>query len=115
MDAMTGWFIAGLALVGLSLTVGVFASVSGVKSARGPRERAFVRRACAASSGMVSLFVVAAFVLPVPYNWISAVLFLFAVPAAIYRWTTQRQLLRELEERERRSAEGVDESPQPGG
>lgn len=108
MDAMTGWFITGLVLVGLSLLGGVFATASGVKTARGPRERVFVRRACAASSGMVSLFVVAAFVLPAPYNWISAVLFLFAVPAAIYRWTTQRQLLRELEERERRSAEGVE-------
>lgn len=111
---MKGWIIAGLALVGLSLLGGVVALASGLKSACGPRERAFVRRACAASSGMVSLFVVAAFVFPRPYNWISAVLFLFAVPAAIYRWTTQRQLLRELEERERRSAEGTDPTAQPG-
>lgn len=56
---------------------------------------------------MVSAFIVAAFALPAPYNWISALISIFAVPAAVYRWTTQRQLLRELEERERRSAEGA--------
>ncbi len=106
---MSGWFIAGASLFGVSVLGGVVAAATGMRSARGPRERAFVRRACVASWGMVSLFVLAAFTLPSPYNWITAGVFFFAVPAAIYRWTTQRQLLRELEERERRAAEGSDD------
>lgn len=105
---MSPWFITGICLITLSLLAGVVAATSGVKSARGPRERAFVRRACVASWILISVFIAAAVMLPAPYNWISAVVFVFAVPAAIYRWTTQRQLLRELEERERRSAEGVE-------
>ena len=111
---MSPWFITGLVLLGLSLLGGFVAAATGLRSARGPRERTFVRRACLASWAMVSAFIVAAFSLPSPYHWISAVVFVFAVPAAIFRWTTQRQLLRELEERERRAAEGAEASPPPG-
>jgi hypothetical protein len=112
---MSGWFIAGVSLFGMSMLGGVVAAATGMRSARGPRERAFVRRACVAVWGMVSVFVLAAFTLPSPYNWITAVVFVFAVPVAIHRWTTQRQLLRELEERERKAAEGSHEPSVPPG
>lgn len=111
---MSPWFLTGLGLLGLSLLGGIVAAATGLRSARGPRERTFVRRACIASWVLVSAFIVAAFSLPSPYHWISAVVFVFAVPAAIFRWTTQRQLLRELEERERRAAEGVEEPAKAG-
>ncbi|MBM4155524.1 MAG: hypothetical protein FJ221_10925 [Lentisphaerae bacterium] len=111
---MSPWLLSGVGLLVLSVLGGVVAVATGLRSARGPRERAFVRRACIASWAMVALFIVAAFTLPAPYHWISAVVFVFAVPAAIYRWTTQRQLLRELEARERRAAEGPDESAPAG-
>ena len=111
---MSPWLLSGMGLLVLSLLGGVVAAATGLRSARGPRERTFVRRACIASWAMVTLFIIAAFTLPPPYHWISAVVFVFAVPAAIYRWTTQRQLLRELEERERRAAEGPDEPASAG-
>lgn len=99
---MQGYVAIGWGLVAAVAAVGVWTARGSIRSAQGPRERTFVIRTCAATWLLVAGFVAAVFLLPRPYNWIVAAALMIGIPAAMYRWTTQRQLIRELDARDRR-------------
>lgn len=96
---------AGLAVAAMVIVIGAFASRRSVGSAVGPRERAFARRVCAATWTSIAAFVLTAWYLPSPANWVVSAGFVVGIPWAIYRWTTQRQLIRELDLREAHARE----------
>ncbi|MCX7818481.1 MAG: hypothetical protein N2652_04630 [Kiritimatiellae bacterium] len=92
--------IGGIALAVVVVGVGAVASRTSVRSAVGPRERAFARRVCLATWTLIAAFVLTAWYLPRPANWVVSAGFVIGIPWAVYRWTTQRQLIRELDLRE---------------
>ncbi len=80
---VSGYGALGWAVFGLTVAAGLWASHSSLRSVRGPRERVFVRRTCAALWGMVIGFVVAVFHLVPPWNWVAAAVFLVVVPVPV--------------------------------
>ncbi len=100
-------------MVAAIVLVGALASRSSIRTAVGPRERAFVRRVCAATWTLITVFVLAAWYLPSPANWLVASGFVVGVPWTIYRWTTQRQLIRELDLREAHAREHANAAVPP--
>lgn len=105
---MNGAQIAGGVVAAVVILVGALTSRSSVKSAVGPRERAFVRRVCAATWTLIAAFVLTAWYVPSPANWVVSAGFVVGIPWAVYRWTTQRQLIRELDLRETHAREHAD-------
>ncbi len=95
------------------LAIGALVSRGSVKSAIGPRERAFARRVCAATWTLIAAFVLTAWYVPSPANWVVSAGFVVGIPWAIYRWTTQRQLIRELDLREAHAREHADAARSP--
>ena len=93
-------FLLALALLTVAIGGGVAIAVMNVRAARGPRERAFLKRACGGTGSLMVLFIVLLFWLEPPYRYAALVVFLILIPAAIYRWATQHQLIRRIEERE---------------
>jgi peptidoglycan/LPS O-acetylase OafA/YrhL len=98
-------FIFGLLLVAIALGVGIIASVHNVRNARGPKERAFVLRACVVIWIVVLSMLACMYFLPSPYRYIALFVYLVISPILIYRWSTTHQLIRLLEQRD------MDETP----
>jgi len=97
--------VAGVVIVGAALLFGLVVGYYNIKSAEGPRERRYVRRACETTALLALLLIVALLRLPNPWRFIALAVFLFGFPVLIYRWSTNHQLLRELERRERKESD----------
>ena len=89
-----------LALLAVAVFGGLGIALMNVRAARGPREKTFVKRASAGAGSLMALFIVLLFWLEPPYRYVALVVFLVLIPAAIYRWSTQHQLIRRLDERD---------------
>jgi hypothetical protein len=96
----------GFGLLGIALLVGIVLTILNVRDAKGPKERRFVRRACAGIWALVALFIAAEFYLGPPHRYIAGAVFIVLVPLAVYRWAMQHQMIREIESRERRKESG---------
>ncbi len=103
------WLSWGCAAV--PVIAGLIAARQSTRSARGPLERKFVRRMCVGIWGLMTAFVAALLWLPSPWRWIVGGALVLIVPWLTYRWTTQRQLIRELESRGERSSTVPTNSP----
>lgn len=91
--------IVGMVLLAIMLVGGVAGTISSLRACRGERERRFVIRAFAGIWGLFATFVAAVLFLPSPYRWVAGGILLVLMPVLIYRWATQHQLIRILEER----------------
>lgn len=87
----------GFILVGVTLVVLMIACYNNIKSAQGPKERAFITVASLTVAALLGLLGVLLYCLRTPYNLIVTVLFLLTVPVLIYRFSVRRQLIREVE------------------
>lgn len=91
--------IIGLTLLTVTLAGGVAGTISSLRACRGARERRFVIRAFAGIWSLFAAFVASVVFLPSPYRWVAGGILLVLMPVLIYRWATQHQLIRILEER----------------
>ena len=98
-------FLFGLLLVVMCGVVGIYASWSNVRSAKGPKEKAFVRRSCVITFLAITTLLALMYYLPSPYRYLVLIPYLALVPAFIYRSVTRRQMIRILEDRERAGKE----------
>ena len=97
-------FVAAAVLVTMTLIAGVIVGWLNVRNARGPRERRFVRRACAGMWLLVMFFVASILFLAPPYQYVAPALLAVIITAVMYRWATVHQLVREIDARERDKA-----------
>ena len=72
---MNAHLIFGIALLAISLGAGVFIGLMNLRGSRGPRERIFVRRACAATWAMVMFFIGAMIYLHPPQLYVAMAVF----------------------------------------
>ena len=100
MDLPSPKFLLALALLTVAIGGGLLIAWRSVRTARGPREKTFVKRAGAGAGSLMALFIVLLFGLEPPYRYVALVVFLVLIPAAIYRWSTQHQLIRRLDARD---------------
>ena len=98
-------FLFGLLLVVICGVVGIYASWSNVRSAKGPKEKAFVRRSCVITFLAITTLLALMYFLPSPYRFLVLIPYLGLVPVFIYRSVTRRQLIRVLDERDRTGEE----------
>ncbi len=94
-------FLFGLLLVVACAGIGLYASWSNVRNAKGPKEKAYVRRNCIIVFVSVAISLALMYVLPSPYRFLVLIPYLVFVPMYIHRSVTRRQLIRVLDERER--------------
>ncbi len=98
-EALIGWAVVG----GVAL-MGAWTAYHSVRSAVGPRERMFARRVCLTIWTLAVGGTAGIVWLPGLFRWLSALGMILLVPALLYRWTIQRQLIRQLDEREHRAS-----------
>lgn len=92
--------IIGFIFLGVGIGVGMAATISNLRSAKGPKELAFVRFNCLAAWAVVSLMLAMMYYLPSPWRYLVLIPYFFHLPIATYRSATKRQLIRRLEEME---------------
>ena len=97
---LTGTAIAGLIFLIIGLIGGAAATMSNLRSAKGPKERVFVRFNCIAAWGVAVLCLALMYYLPSPWRYLVLIPYFFHLPVAIYRATMKRQLIRRLEHME---------------
>jgi hypothetical protein len=93
--------LVGIGLVAVALVGGGYASYRNLRTARGPKEKAFLVRVCIGGWLLMLSMPVAVILVPPPWRYAVAVAYLVAVPLLIYRWATVHQLIRIVEARER--------------
>lgn len=98
MPTITG--IIGFIFLGIGIGTGLAATISNLRSAKGPRERAFVRFNCLAAWAVVALLLAMIYYLPSPWRYLVLIPYFVHLPIATYRSATKRQLIRRLEEME---------------
>ncbi|MFH1680722.1 MAG: hypothetical protein ABIH26_08765 [Candidatus Eisenbacteria bacterium] len=94
-----GW-IGGISGAVIGLIGGVVGTYFSVKNTRGPRERAFVVKACATGWAAVVLFLSLMFVLPNPYRFLLWIPYLILLPIGIRFWNRAQQRIRREEARD---------------
>ena len=97
---MRAWI--GFLMTATALMIGAAATITLIRNARGPRERRFVVFNSAAAGGVMVLLLVLMAVTPLPWSLLWLFLYFFHLPLAIYRFALKQQLIRVVEERERR-------------
>lgn len=91
--------IFGFTLLGLAIVGGGWASWVNVRTARGPRERAFVIRICVVSWALILSMLGLMYLLAAPYRYAIMMFYFLGLPILIYRWSKTHQLIRLMEER----------------
>ncbi|MBN1270191.1 MAG: hypothetical protein JXB04_11430 [Kiritimatiellae bacterium] len=99
MDTISIEIWLGVFVFVIALAGGALGTITNIRNAKGPKERAFVIRSCAIIWGLVIFLLAAVTCLPSPYRYIVLVAFLFVFPVFIYRMATLHQLIRVLEHR----------------
>lgn len=98
------------ALIGIAgAVIGILGGAAGtyfsIRNTNGPRERFFMVRVAVVGWIAISTFLVALFVVPVPYNQLVWIPYVVALPLAI-RWGNRRQAeIRAAEEEARRAGD----------
>ncbi|OQA26008.1 MAG: hypothetical protein BWY59_01546 [Verrucomicrobia bacterium ADurb.Bin345] len=92
--------IGGIVFLFVAVVGGVGATISNMRSAKGPKERVFVRFNCIAAWGVAVLCLALMYYLPSPWRYLVLIPYFFHLPVAIYRATMKRQLIRRLEHME---------------
>jgi len=98
-DMLTFKAIFGFSLLGLALVGGGWASWVNIRTARGPRERAFVIRICVVSWLLILSMLGLMYVLGSPYRYAAMLFYFIGLPLLIYRWSKTHQLIRLMEDR----------------
>ena len=91
--------IIGFSVMGVAIAIGIVASVLSVSSARGPKERQFVIRACLGWWTIILSMLVLLYYVPSPYRFYIFAGYLVLYPVLIYRWSTKHQLIRMIEQK----------------
>ena len=97
-------WLSGLVLLA-AIVGGALGTITNIRNAKGPKERAFVIRSCLSVWGLVILMLVAVTFLPSPFRYIVLVIFFFVFPVFIYRMATLHQLIRVVDERDAQEGE----------
>ncbi len=97
-------FLAAALLVVVVLMAAAIVGWLNIRGARGPRERRFVQRACGGAFVLLLLFIASIVLLHPPYQYVAPLIVTIIMTAAIYRWSTIHQLIREIEQRDRAKA-----------
>mgnify|MGYP001766650848 CR=1 FL=1 len=92
IDPWTGVFFAGLIVL-----IGVVATLKNLRSACGPKERAFVARGNLAAWVTCLCFFAAWYFTPHPYSYLLLLAYFAVFPMAVYRFCSKRLLIRRLE------------------
>lgn len=100
MDAITALSFGALILI-----IGTLATFKNVRSAKGPKERAFVARSNISAWIVVCLFFSLLYFVRHPYNYLIVLLYFAVFPFAVYQFCTRRLLIRRLEEIHHTSSE----------
>lgn len=87
----------GIAISATAVIAASIATFTTIRSARGPRERAFViRSALEAWLGITFMFALM-YHIPAPYNYFLLIPYFIHLPIMTYRFATKQQLIRESE------------------
>lgn len=92
--------ISGYLVLGICLGIGIAVTYSNVRSAKGPRERAFCRFHSLAAWGVICLFLALMYWLPTPWRYVVLLPYFIHLPIAVYRASMKRQLLVRLDHME---------------
>jgi hypothetical protein len=92
--------LAGVAITAVALVGGGVATYLNIRNSRGPKEKAFVTRACTVAWAVILSMLAAVYLLPPPWRYIAAGGYFIVCPILVYKWATTHQLIRVLEERE---------------
>lgn len=92
-----GWIGGGLGIV-IGVAGAAFGTYCSIRRTNGPRERAYVKRACLQCFVFVSLFLTGLFLLPKPYALLLWIPYAFALTCFIRRWNEAQARIREAEE-----------------
>lgn len=92
--------LIGFSLFFTALGVGIVASYLSVQRSRGPKERAFVLRISLSCWALIVLLLTTAYFLRPPWLYLVMAIYFIGCPLLVYRWSTQHQLIRMVEERE---------------
>jgi len=91
--------IFGFALLGIAFVGGGWASWVNIRTARGPRERAFVIRICVVAWLLILSMLALMYLLESPFRYAVMLFYFFGMPVLIYRWSKTHQLIRLVEDR----------------
>lgn len=98
---LTTKIIIGLLLTAVALLGGAIASYYNIRNSRGPKERAFVTKACVIAWAVILSMLVAVYLLPAPWRYAAAAGYFIVCPILVYKWATTHQLIRMVEDKER--------------
>lgn len=86
-----------LVFAGLIVLIGGVATLKNLRSACGPKEKAFVARGNLVAWILCLLFFAAWYFTPHPYNYLLLLAYFAVFPLAVYRFCSRRLLIRRLE------------------